>query len=142
MDEVMPRSNPPPITITEPDFKTLESLLSSEAFRNLPGSEMLQAELDRAAVVSSEEIDTDVVTMNSVVRFVEEGAYKAYQLRLVYPEQAGEPGTVSILAPVGSALLGLTVGQFIRWPASGGRQLRLRVVSVVHQPESDGTLTS
>jgi regulator of nucleoside diphosphate kinase len=75
--------------------------------------------------------------MNSTVRFVDEGEYKAYELRLVYPNQAGQPGTVSILAPVGSALLGLSVGQTIRWQVPGGRDLQLRVVSVVSQPESE-----
>lgn len=128
----------PPITITERDNERLQRLLESESARNLPGIDMLIHELDRATVVKSEEIAPDVVTMNSAVRFVEEAEYKAYELQLVYPHKAGQPGTVSILAPVGSALLGLSVGQSIRWQVPGGRDLRLRVVSVIHQPEAQG----
>jgi regulator of nucleoside diphosphate kinase len=128
--------NSPPIIVTEQDLARLEKLLESESVRALPGVEMLTAELSRATVVTAEEIGPDVITMNSTVRFVDEGDYKAYQLELVYPHQAGQPGTVSILAPVGSALLGLSVGQTIHWQVPGGRDLRLRVVKVVSQPEA------
>lgn len=131
-------TNIAPITVTERDHERLQQLLESESMRTLPGIEMLVSELDRAEVVKSEEIGRDVVTMNSTVRFVEEGEFKAYELKLVYPHQAGQPGTVSVLAPVGSALLGLSVGQKIRWQVPGGRDLQLRVVSVVSQPEAQG----
>lgn len=126
----------PPINVTEPDHEKLRRLLEREATQNLPGIDMLIRELDRATVVPSTEIARDVVTMNSTVRFVEEGAHKTYELTLVYPDTAGQPGTVSILAPVGSALLGLSVGQKISWRVLGGRDLHLRVESVIGQPES------
>jgi regulator of nucleoside diphosphate kinase len=128
--------NEPSITVTERDFERLQKLLEAESNRALPGIDMLVNELDRATVVKSEEIGPDVVTMNSTVRFVDEGSNRAYELKLVYPRQAGEAGSVSVLAPVGSALLGLAVGKKIRWQVPGGRDLRLRVVSVINQPES------
>lgn len=128
----------PAITVTERDHDRMQQLLDTELAHTLPGIDMLVRELDRATIVKSEEIGPDVVTMNSTVRFVEEGEYKAYELKLVYPHNAGQPGTVSILAPVGSALLGLSVGQMIRWQVPGGRDLQLRVVSVVNQPEAEG----
>lgn len=128
--------NEPSITVTELDFQRLQKLLETESNRTLPGIDMLAKELDRATVVKSEEIGPEVVTMNSTVRFVDEGSNKAYELKLVYPRQAGEAGAVSVLAPVGSALLGLAVGKKIRWQVPGGRDLRLRVVSVINQPES------
>lgn len=128
--------NEPSITVTQRDFERLQKLLETGSNRALPGIDMLANELDRAEVVRSEEIGPDVVTMNSSVRFVDEGSNKAYELKLVYPRQAGEAGAVSVLAPVGSALLGLSVGQKISWQVPGGRDLRLRVVSVVNQPES------
>lgn len=128
----------PAITVTERDHDRMQQLLDTELAHKLPGIDMLVRELDRATIVKSEEIGPDVVTMNSTVRFVEEGEYKAYELKLVYPHNAGQPGTVSILAPVGSALLGLSVGQMIRWQVPGGRDLQLRVVSVVNQPEAEG----
>lgn len=128
--------NEPSITVTERDLERLHKLLETESNRALPGIDMLVNELDRATVVKSEEIDPDVVTMNSTVRFVDEGSNRAYELKLVYPRQAGEVGAVSVLAPVGSALLGLSVGKKIRWQVPGGRDLRLRVVAVINQPES------
>ncbi|MCB1845375.1 MAG: nucleoside diphosphate kinase regulator [Halioglobus sp.] len=127
-----------PITITELDQQRLERLLDSGSAGALPGASLLRAELDRANVVDSREIDADIVTMNSTVQFVNEESGKSYELSLVYPDQAGVPGTVSILAPVGSALLGLKVGQSIEWQVQGGKQLRLQVTGVVGQPESLG----
>lgn len=126
----------PPITITQRDYGRLERLLETESVRALPGSSMLREELNRATVVKPEEIGANFVTMNSTVRFVDEEANTAYQLTLVYPDQAGTPGSVSIFAPVGSALLGLEVGQTITWQVPGGRQLNLRVVNIINQPES------
>jgi regulator of nucleoside diphosphate kinase len=128
--------NEPPITITRLDLERLERHLDSDAVRALPGSILLREELARANVVEPEEISHDIVTMNSTARFLDEQANKAYELTLVYPNQAGAPGTVSVFAPVGSALLGLSVGQSINWQGPGGRQLRLRVVAVLNQPEA------
>lgn len=124
------------ITITNLDLKRIERLLDTKSMNALPGISMLRDELNRANVVKPEEIGPDFVTMNSTVRFVDELTNTAYQLTLVYPDQAGEAGTVSVLAPVGSALLGLRVGESISWQVPGGRQLRLRVVAVIGQPES------
>jgi regulator of nucleoside diphosphate kinase len=128
--------NEPPITITRLDLERLERHLDSDAVRASPGSNLLREELARANVVEPEEISHDIVTMNSTARFLDEQANKAYELTLVYPNQAGAPGTVSVFAPVGSALLGLSVGQSINWQGPGGRQLRLRVVAVLNQPEA------
>ncbi len=62
-------------------------------------------------------------------------------MTLVYPKDADvDQGKVSVLAPVGSALLGLSVGQSIRWPLPGGTIRHLRVVSVTYQPEAAGDL--
>ena len=125
----------PPITITRLDFERLEKHLDSDAVRTLPGSNMLYEELMRANIVEPEDIAPDIVTMNSKVGFMDEQSRMAHQLTLVYPDQAGAPGTVSIFAPVGSALLGLSVGQSITWRIPAGRQLQLRVVSVMGQPD-------
>ncbi len=129
--------NETPITIVQSDYQTLERLLDTSSDRTLPGIGMLRDELNRANIVDSDEISPDYVTMNSTVEFVDDEANKTYQMTLVYPDQAGSPGTVSVLAPVGSALLGLRVGQSIRWQVPGGRQLRLRVVAVTGQPEAE-----
>lgn len=128
--------NTTPITISKLDLERLERHLNSDKVKMLPGSSMLQQELVRANVVAPEEIGSDTVTMNSTVEFMDERTNKAYKLTLVYPDQAGAPGTVSVFAPVGSALLGLSVGETIEWQVPGGKQLELRVVSVVDQPEA------
>ncbi|HNP36857.1 MAG TPA: nucleoside diphosphate kinase regulator [Woeseiaceae bacterium] len=125
-----------PITITRLDLERLERLLETESIRALPGAGMLREELGRANVVEPEEIGPDIITMNSTARFVNERTNTAYQMTLVYPNEAGTPGTVSVIAPVGSALLGLSIGQTINWQVPGGRQLRLRVVAVTSQPEA------
>ena len=81
----------------------------------------------------------DVVTMNSRVHCREEGSGKDYHLTLVYPKHANaDEGKISILAPVGSALLGLKVGQHIDWPAPGGKSLKLTLLELESQPFNGG----
>ena len=79
-----------------------------------------------------------IVTMNSTVSFEDESNGEKLTLTLVYPAAAGAPGTVSILAPVGSALLGLSRDQQIDWPTPDGRHRRLRVLEIGYQPEAAG----
>ena len=124
----------PPITITRQDFEQLERHLDSDEVSELPGSAMLYEELMRANVVEPDDMSPDIVRMNSTVGFLDEQSRMSHRLTLVYPDQAGTPGTVSVFAPVGSALLGLSVGQTITWQIPGGRQLKLSVVSVNGQP--------
>jgi regulator of nucleoside diphosphate kinase len=68
--------------------------------------------------------------MNSTARCREESSGKEYVLTLTYPQQAAAQGKVSVLAPIGSALLGLSVGQRIDWPSPGGKTLRLNLLDV------------
>ena len=128
-------SEVPPIVMSRPDWDRLDALLESAAARNLPGAEALRAEIDRASVVEPGDVPGDIVTMNTTARFADD-AGSTYTLTLVYPEGAGQPGTVSIMAPVGSALLGLKVGQSIDWLLPGGKNTRLRVLEVLDQPEA------
>ena len=101
----------------------------------------LQRELERAEVVAPEEIPPDVVTMNSTVRFAIEGSGQDFSLTLVYPKDVGgEPDRISVLAPIGSALLGLSVGDELEWPRPGGGMWKVRVIDVVYQPERSGEL--
>ncbi|MGH8354000.1 MAG: nucleoside diphosphate kinase regulator [Pseudomonas sp.] len=130
-------SSPPPITITRLDLQRLERLLDSLADHS-PGAAALESELARAQVVGHAEVPAGVVTMNSRVYCRDEGSGKEYHLTLVYPQDAGLEGTVSILAPVGSALLGLSVGQHIDWPGPGGKLLKLTLLAVEYQPEAAG----
>ena len=128
----------PALTLTRLDVQRLERLLDS-LDESTPGVLALQGELDRAEqVVGHEEVPAGVVTMNSRVHCREEASGKDYHLTLVYPKDAGEEGSVSILAPIGSALLGLSVGDRIDWPAPGGKTLALKLLAVEYQPEAAG----
>ncbi|WP_211467683.1 nucleoside diphosphate kinase regulator [Collimonas silvisoli] len=128
----------PPLIISSFDLERIEQLLASSAYRNLPGIDALQDELGRANVVAPEEIPPGVITMNSTVRFEDELSKTEYSMTLAYPGPSNAPDAVSILAPVGSALLGLSVGQSISWQGPGGRPLQLRILEVTYQPEANG----
>ncbi|RJG04617.1 nucleoside diphosphate kinase regulator [Noviherbaspirillum sedimenti] len=128
----------PPITVSSLDLERIEELLDSDSFRRLAGRDALQAELDRASVVDPEEVPADLVTMNSTVVVLDEDSNMQSELTLVYPNSPQPANPVSVLAPVGSALLGLSIGQSISWPLPGGRALRLRVLDVKNQPEASG----
>jgi regulator of nucleoside diphosphate kinase len=129
----------PPIIVSTRDFNRLEKLLDSPALRRHPAALALMEELNRAEVLAPEQIPHAVVTMHSTVECEEEITGEHHTLTLVYPHEANvHGGQVSILAPVGSALLGLSKGQSIAWSAPDGRPLRLRVTAIRYQPEASG----
>ncbi|MEQ1887497.1 MAG: nucleoside diphosphate kinase regulator [Bryobacteraceae bacterium] len=129
----------PKIVLSSLDVVRLESLLKSLPDEAFPGRDDLEAELARAEIVDPKEIPPTVVTMNSTVRFKIESSSKEFHLTLVYPKDTdASGGTISILAPVGSALLGLSVGDEIEWPKPGGGVLRVRIEEVTYQPERSG----
>ncbi|MCC7325308.1 MAG: nucleoside diphosphate kinase regulator [Burkholderiales bacterium] len=98
----------------------------------------LRAELERAIVVPPEAIPSSVVAMNSKLRYLDEAAGVSRQIQIVYPEDANVAhGKISVLAPVGAALLGLEVGHAIDWNFPNGETRRLRVEEVLQQFEAD-----
>jgi regulator of nucleoside diphosphate kinase len=114
----------PDITVSMDDLERLEGLLGGLRAGAPEIAEGLRSELDRARIVEPEDMPADVVTMNSTVRFADEETGKEFERTLCYPEEAtGGADKVSILAPLGSTLLGLSVGQRIDWPAKSGRTL-------------------
>ena len=131
----------PKLTISSRDAERLEALLASLPNRSFPGRDDLEAELARADIVPPDEIPPNVVTMNSRVRFRMESSQEAFYLTLVYPQEVdAKGGTISILAPVGSALLGLSAGDEIEWPKPGGGTLRVCIEEVIAQPERSDDL--
>ena len=127
----------PQIYLTQDDLDQLLQLI--EAY---PGQrfEKLEAELLRAHVVPREKIPKDVVTMNSRVLFINETTGERREVTLVYPGNADiDAGKISVLVPVGSALLGLRTGQSIDWELPGGQKQRYRVAAVPYQPEAAGS---
>jgi regulator of nucleoside diphosphate kinase len=130
-------THPPRIVLSRFDQERLEKLLASVGAR--PGLDALRAEIDRAEVVEPEEIPPNRVTMNSRVRFADEKSKDEHEITLVFPGHANvEENRISVLAPVGSALLGLSVGDTIEWPLPNARSRRLRVEAVTYQPEASG----
>ncbi len=127
----------PPLIVSTQDIERLERLLDSASYKGLPGVEALRDELARANVVAPAAIPAGVVTMNSTVRFRDDASNERFELTLVYPDAARSPDSVSVLAPVGSALLGLSVGQSISWQVPGGRTIILRILEVTNQPEAN-----
>jgi regulator of nucleoside diphosphate kinase len=126
------------IFITETDFERLRRLVDGRraaSLSNLESMDSLEQELDRAEVVESHAIPPDVVTMNSQVRLrdLDSGEEKVY--RLVFPGPFRGDNTVSILAPIGTALLGYRVGDVIEWPVPKGVR-RLKILEVLYQPEA------
>lgn len=125
------------IYITEADMKRLRPLI--EGLKNsrddLRG---LQAELENARVVAPATVPPDVVTMNSKVRLSDLETHEEIVYTLVFPDQANiEQGKISVLAPVGTAMLGHRVGDEFEWAVPAGF-VRFRVEAVLYQPEAAG----
>lgn len=122
------------LILKKADFEKLTSLVNNTRFETV---ELLEAELNRASIVPDDELPADVVSMNSKVRFQDLGTGKETVVTLVYPHEANiEKNRISVLAPIGSALIGLQVGQVIQWPIPKGKEMQVRVIAVLSQPES------
>ena len=99
----------------------------------------LESVLDNAELVSSYDVQASLVTMNSRVLIADEFLGEERALTLCYPPDADpKTGFVSILSPVGTALLGLAEGQMAHWSAPNGEQASARILKVVFQPEESG----
>ena len=100
----------------------------------------LQVELARANVVNAEELPRDVVTMRSRVLIMLEDEEK--EITLVYPNEANRStGKISILSPIGTAIIGYREGDVINWLTPGGLK-RIRIKKVLYQPEASGDYES
>lgn len=120
----------PAITMTESDHERLTRLADSFASRNAAVADQLFAELDRARVVADGELRRGVVRMGSTLRFTTDAGEDRI-VTLVFPNEADiAEGKISVLTPIGAALIGLSAGQSIDWTARDGRVQRLTVESV------------
>lgn len=132
---------PRKLYITENDKKRLEELVT--AAKELGGQkkkdvELLVKELGRAAIVSSKDIPPDVVTMNSKVVLRDLDSAERMEYMLVFPNEANiGNGAISILAPIGTAILGYAKGDVVEWPVPSGMR-RIRIESILYQPEAAG----
>ena len=129
------------IYITEPDYRRLTGLIETTRDRNSVDGEyvnLLEAELERAEIVDPKRIPANVITMRSKVRLKDlvNGETKIYSL--VFPTEANvSEGKISVLAPIGTAILGYKLGDSIEWPVPSGLR-RLKVDEILYQPEAAG----
>ena len=129
------------IQITQFDLERLQKLLvdaQATDYRKSEYLEKLQAEIHRAQVVEPKDIPSDVVTMNSTVSIVDRDTKEEEVYTLVFPEDANvREGKVSILAPIGTAMLGYEVGDTFEWDVPAGKR-RLQIKKILYQPEASG----
>lgn len=129
------------IYVTENDMRKLRALVKSSRESSRTSDKYLQIlenELNKAKVVKSEEIPSDVITMHSEIHLLDLESEEETTYRIVYPNQADvDKGYVSILAPIGTALLGYRVGDIIEWKVPAGIA-KWKVIKITYQPESAG----
>jgi regulator of nucleoside diphosphate kinase len=127
------------ILVTEQDMERLKDLLGSAsaiASKDWEHLRVLKEELDHAQIVSSDEIPKDVVTMNSRVRLKDLDSGRESIYVLVFPRDADVArDRISVLAPIGTAIIGYRTADVIVWPVPGGEK-RLEVQEVLYQPEA------
>src|SRR5690606_10319184 len=113
--------------ISKPDYLQLIKLIEQH---DTPAAEALDVELGRADIVQSTEVPTDAVAMGSTVTFIDLDSNEEKTIQLVYPNEADVTQMkISILSPVGSALIGLRIGGEIDWPVPLGKVRRLKVIA-------------
>lgn len=130
-----------PIQITEHDLDRLKKMLVEASYTDQRDSEYLvrlKNEIERAEVVSPQEVPRTVVTMNSTVVLLDLDTDERETYTLVFPEDADiGRGKISILAPIGTGMLGYEVGDVFEWPVPDGVR-RLQVAEILYQPEAEG----
>ena len=130
------------IYITKPDQERLTRLIEFTRERdddaNRKYLDSLEEELAKADVVQQQDIPPDVITMRSTVRLKDLDTGQEMIYGLVFPTEANyDDGKISVLAPIGTAMLGYRLGDVIEWKVPSGLR-RLKVEKVLYQPESKG----
>ena len=129
------------IYVTEPDYHRLSALIETTRERNgvdIQYLNKLESELDRAEIVDPRNIPENVITMRSKVRLKDLVTGQANTYSLVFPTEADfSEGKISVLAPIGTAILGYKSGDTIEWSVPSGLR-RLKVDEILYQPEAAG----
>jgi regulator of nucleoside diphosphate kinase len=124
------------IYITKFDLKRLEDLLAVVQERSDLAE--LEEELQKAKLVDSKEVPPNVVTMNSRVRLLDVDKNRSMVFTLVFPGDADiDAGKLSVLSPIGTAILGYSVGDVIEWRVPRGMR-RIKIEHLLYQPEAAG----
>ncbi|HJQ32406.1 MAG TPA: nucleoside diphosphate kinase regulator [Pyrinomonadaceae bacterium] len=130
------------IYITELDRQRLEKLIELAGERSRRANHQylsrLEEELERAETIAPEDVPPDVITMRSKVGLRDLNTGEEMVYTLVFPSEANfDEGKISVLAPVGTAMLGYRVGSVIEWQVPSGVR-RLKVKELLYQPEAAG----
>ena len=126
------------IYITDNDMKKLKELIIEADNKDKKYLRELEDELDKGEVVNSRDIPNNIITMNSKVRLRDINTQKEMICWLVFPDDSNaDQGKISILAPIGTALLGYKVGDIIEWKVPAGLT-KLKVEEILYQPEAAG----
>jgi regulator of nucleoside diphosphate kinase len=129
------------IIITELDYLRLSKLIVSarDGMKvELKNLNVLEHELNRAEKVIPQKISPDVVTMNSVVRIFNHDANKLMTIKIVYPRDADfKKNCISVLSPLGSALIGYKVNDKVKYEAPKGA-VEITIQKIEYQPEANG----
>ncbi len=126
------------IYITDNDMKRLRELIMETDNRDKKYLRELEDELDKGEVVNSRNIPNNSITMNSKVRLRDINTQKEMICWLVFPDDSNaDQGKISILAPIGTALLGYKIGDIIEWKVPAGLT-KLKVEEILYQPEAAG----
>lgn len=121
------------LIISKPDYLQLIKLIEQH---DTPAAEALDIELSRADIVQDKDVPADAVAMGSTVTFIDLDSNEEKTISLVYPNEADVAQMkISILSPVGSALIGLRIGGNIDWPVPQGKVRRLKVIAVQQSNE-------
>ncbi|WEJ99985.1 MAG: nucleoside diphosphate kinase regulator [Candidatus Sphingomonas phytovorans] len=121
----------PPIHVIDSEYDAIAALALQARHRQPEVAGLLLAELDRAEVHTARELPARIVSMHSVVTFLDRGSDASRTVELVYPQEADiDAGKVSILTPVGAGLIGLAQGDSILWPDRDGHERWLEIVDV------------
>ena len=129
-----------PVYITEYDMQRLLKLLDDIQYRPHERAhlELLIKEMQRAVVVPSEKVSGNVVTLNTRMRVRDMDSREETSIQLVFPDDEDfERGKISILTPIGAALIGYCAGDIAEWRIPAGIR-RLRIEEITYQPEADG----
>lgn len=133
--------NQPSIFLTTKDVEKLRDLIREAYHTEYRGSEYLKklaAEIEKASVVLPDQIPSDVITLHSTARLLDQETSEEMIYTLVFPEDADvAQGKISILAPIGTAMLGYRVGDTFEWDTPGGKRILL-LQEILYQPEAAG----
>ena len=127
----------PPVFLADSEADILADLALAVRERSPLAANFLLREIDRASTTSPAELPRDVVTMMSCVDFVDEGSGELHSVQLVYPKDADtDLHCISVLTPIGAALIGMRRGEAIDWADLRGARRRLRIVGVAQPSRS------